>query len=193
MRRIFSLATSTLAAFALAACAGTPARMNTEQAPAAQPAQAPAVTLGSLTINDTWVRPANPNAPAPTPMPDATAAPADGMAMAATVNTGGYMTIANSGAETDYLIGASAASDVAGTVELHTVVEENGVMKMNPVERIEVPAGGEATLKPGSFHVMFIGVQKELKPGDTVKLNLTFEKAGSVEVDAVVRPANPMP
>ncbi len=188
MRRMLSIAMSLLALFALAACGGTPAGTTTEQA--AQPA-APAVTLGSLTVTDPWVRPVNPAAPAPTAMPDAT--PAGDMAMAATVNTASYMVINNSGAEADALIGATVSADLVEVVELHTVVEEGGVMKMSPVEKIEVPANGEVMLKPGSFHVMMIGVKQELKPGDLVKLSLTFEKAGTVELDAVVRPANPMP
>ncbi len=194
MRRLFTSALALIAPFALAACAGTPARMSPEQAPAGQPAQAASVTLGSLTINDPWVRPVNPSAPPPTAMPDATPAPMGAeMEMPATVNTGGYLTITNSGPEADYLIAAAAPSELVDVVELHTVIEEGGMMRMRPVERIEVPAGGEVMLKPGSFHVMFIGVKQELKPGDAVKVSLTFEQAGTVEVDAVVRPANPMP
>jgi copper(I)-binding protein len=159
--------------------------MSTQPAPAA----APAATLGTLAISDPWVRPVT--LEAPTPMPDATP-----MAMGetgATINTGGYLIIANSGAEADALVGVSAAGDLADAVELHTVIEEGGMMKMRPVEQIDVPANGEAVLKPGSFHIMFIGVKKELKAGDSVKLSLTFARAGTVEVDAVVRPANPMP
>jgi copper(I)-binding protein len=179
---------SVIALFALAACAGAPMSTTNEQA--AQPA-APAVKLGTLTISDPWVRPANPMAPIPTAMPGAT--PAGNMEMGATVNTASYMVINNSGAEADALIGATVSSELVDVVELHTVVEEGGVMKMSPVEKIEVPANGEVMLKPGGFHVMMIGVKRELKAGDLVKLNLTFEKAGTVEFEAVVRPANPMP
>lgn len=190
MRRLLSFLPALIAALALAGCAG----MRTEQAPAAQPAQAPAATLGDLTIGDPWVRPANPNAPAPTPVPDATAAPMGGaMEMGALITTGGYLTVANSGAEPDYLIAAAAPAGLADAVELHSVVDEGGMMRMRPVERIEVPAGGEVALKPGGFHIMFIGVKQELKPGDTVRLSLTFAKAGTVELDAAVRPATPMP
>lgn len=192
MRRTLVVVLASLSALALGACAGTPARMSSEPAPAVQPA-APAVTLGALTINDPWVRPVALEAPAATAMPSGTPMAMGDGSEGSAVNTGGYMVIANSGAEADALIGAAAVGDIAAAVELHTVVEEGGVMKMSPVEQIEVPANGEAVLKPGSFHVMFIGVKQELKAGDTVRLSLTFEKAGTVEVDAVVRPANPMP
>lgn len=186
MRRILVYALISITTLALAAC-GAPARMSNEPAPAALPA-APAATLGALAISDPWVRPVS--LEAPTPQPNATPMAMDGGAM---ITTGGYLIIANSGAEADALVGVSAASDLADAVELHTVVEEGGMMKMRPVEQIDVPANGEAVLKPGSFHIMFIGVKKELKAGDSVRLSLTFAKAGTVEVDAVVRPANPMP
>jgi copper(I)-binding protein len=188
MRRMLSITLASIATLVLAACAGAPGRPAMEQ-----PAAAPAATLGALTINDPWVRPVNPNAPPPTAMPNATPMAMGEGAAPAPVNTGGYLTIVNSGAEADALIAASAAGELSEAVELHTVIEEGGMMKMRPVEKIEVPANGEAVLKPGSFHVMFVGMKQELKPGDTVKLTLTFEKAGSVEVEAVVRPANPMP
>lgn len=191
MRRVFAYAMAFTAALALAACAGTPARMSAGQAPAAQ--QAAAATLGALTIGDPWVRPVNPSAPAPTAAPDATPAMGGATEMPTMITTGGYLTVTNSGDEADYLVAATAPGDLVDVVELHTVIEEGGMMRMRPVERIEVPAGGEVMLRPGGFHVMFIGVKQELKPGDVVRLSLTFERAGTVDVDAVVRPASPMP
>lgn len=201
MRRIVTYTLSALAGLALVGCGSAPTTQPAAPAQTAAPAQAaPAATLGALTISDPWVRPvslmdqeASPM-PAATPMPGATEGAMGGMGemeMSAGAVTGGYMTIANSGAEPDFLVAASTASDLVETVELHTMIDEGGVMKMRPVEKIEVPAGGEAVLKPGGFHVMFIGVQQDLKEGDVVKVDLTFEKAGTVTVDAVVRA--PMP
>ncbi|NTU82630.1 MAG: copper chaperone PCu(A)C [Chloroflexales bacterium] len=194
MRRIFTFGLAAIASLALAGCGGTPAS-TTQPAATQQTAApaAPAATLGALTINDPWVRPATPMARVATPMPEATPMAGateesmGGMDMGATTNTGGYLTITNSGSEPDFLVSASVSPELVEAVELHTMIDEGGVMKMRPVEKIEVPANGEAVLKPGGFHVMFIGVKKELKDGDVVKLSLTFEKAGTVEVDAVVR------
>ena len=42
-------------------------------------------------------------------------------------------------------------------------------------------------MKPGGFHVMLIGLKKDLRVGDTVDLQLTFEQAGEVAVKASVR------
>ena len=96
-----------------------------------------------------------------------------------------YMTIRNVGSEDDRLI--KAQSDVSQVVELHTMEEKDGVMSMHPVEAIDVPANGSAELKPGGFHVMFIGLTRDLNVGEQVTVTLTFEKAGEVTVQADVR------
>lgn len=101
-------------------------------------------------------------------------------------NSAAYMVIRNTGGEPDKLIAAS--TDVAKTVELHTVIEEGGVMRMRQVEGgIDIPANGEVVLKPGGFHVMLIGLTRDLNAGDSVQLTLTFEKAGEIPVTAQVR------
>ena len=96
-----------------------------------------------------------------------------------------YLTITNSGGTADALI--KAESDVANSVELHTMTMVDNVMKMTPVEKIEVPANGKVELKSGSFHVMLIGLRHDLKEGEVVKLTLTFQNAGKIQVEAPVR------
>ncbi len=98
-----------------------------------------------------------------------------------------YMTLVNGSATADALV--SAATDAAEVVELHTVIMEENVMRMRPVEQIEVPANGETELRPGGFHVMLIGLQRDLNAGDTVDLTLTFANAGEVTVSAPVQVA----
>jgi periplasmic copper chaperone A len=80
------------------------------------------------------------------------------------------------------------ASPVAGKAELHTHLEENGVMRMREVEGgLAVPAGQEVELKPaGLLHVMLIELNQKLKAGDSFPLTLVFEKAGSREVTVKV-------
>ena len=86
----------------------------------------------------------------------------------------------------------AAASPVAKIVEIHEMKMEGGMMKMNAVDRLALPAGKPVDLKPGGYHVMLMDLVKPLKDGDTVPLQLTFEdKAGkkqTIEVKAVVRP-----
>jgi copper(I)-binding protein len=104
-------------------------------------------------------------------------------------DTGGvgaaYMTIRSSAAAADRLL--KVEGDVASSIELHTMTDTGGVMAMRPVDGVEIPAGGEVALKPGSLHVMMIGLRRSLKPGDKIDLRLTFEKAGLVNVQAEVR------
>lgn len=96
-----------------------------------------------------------------------------------------YMTLRNSGDTSDALVAAS--TDAAETVELHTVIEEGGVMKMRPVPQIDIPAAGEQQLRPGGYHVMLIGITRDLNEGDTVHLTLTLEKGGALELAVPVR------
>jgi copper(I)-binding protein len=95
------------------------------------------------------------------------------------------MILRNGGATADRLI--KAESDVAGAVELHKTTMEGNMMKMAPVDGILLPAQGQAELKPGGLHVMLIGLKRELKAGDKLKLKLHFEKAGVQEIEAEVR------
>jgi copper(I)-binding protein len=96
-----------------------------------------------------------------------------------------YFTIKNTGSADDALVGA--ASDVAGKVALHESVGDGTTMTMRPVEEIAIPAGGEAILEPGGYHVMLTDLKQPLEEGDTFKVTLTFKEAGSVDMDVTVR------
>ena len=100
-------------------------------------------------------------------------------------NSAAYMLLRNTGGADDRLLGVR--SDVAEAVELHISEMKDGVMSMHPVEGVDLPAGGQAELKPGGLHVMLIGLKQELKPGDKVRLTLVFEKSGEMVVEAEVR------
>jgi periplasmic copper chaperone A len=82
---------------------------------------------------------------------------------------------------------------------MRPVKMEGGIAKMRPVKGgLEIKPGETVELKPGSLHVMFVGLKKPLSAGDQVKATLVFEKAGSVNVDYDVRamgsqPAGAMP
>jgi len=121
-------------------------------------------TAGALTIGHPWAR--------------------------ATVGTsrpgGAYLTVTNKGAEADRLTGAE--SPVAGRVELHRSGMADGMMRMTPVEAIEVPAGGKVALEPGGYHLMLMGLKKPMVAGSKVPLTLVFEKAGRVAVEVTVQP-----
>ena len=125
----------------------------------------------SVTVQDPYVRLAPPNAPA----------------------TGAFMVIRNGGDKDVKVV--KADNTATKVTELHTHLNEGGVMKMRPVPAIEVKAKGEAVLKPGGLHIMLIDLKAPMKEGDMVPITLTFDDGSSKRVDAkVVRPmAAPMP
>jgi periplasmic copper chaperone A len=106
-------------------------------------------------------------------------------------NSGVFMTLTNPSKEAHALV--SAQSPAAKKVELHTTVKEGEMMKMRPVDRIEVPAGGTVKLMPGGLHVMLIGLNGALAAGDDVDLTLSFEDGTQTKVKAPVRTLTPMP
>lgn len=153
-----------------------------------------ATPSGGLQIVDPWARPAMMVAdqPASAAM-TTTAAMTTSNSMSATMGMGiggamgaVYMTIRNPGQQVDRLV--NVASDAAKAAELHAVSQDkNGVMAMHPVDGIDVPANGEVALQPGGFHIMLIGLTRDLKVGDQVTVTLTFDKGGNLAVAATVR------
>jgi copper(I)-binding protein len=99
-------------------------------------------------------------------------------------NGAAYLTLSTEGAQADRL--TSVATPVAAKAELHTHLMEGNVMKMRPVEAIEVAPGAPIVLQPGGLHVMLIGLKAPLKEGERFPLTLTFERAGTIEVEVVV-------
>jgi copper(I)-binding protein len=123
-----------------------------------------------------------------------------------------YMTITNSGSADDMLTGATVDPSVAAKVELHETTAADsgdsmstttsmgsgttdstggGMMSMKPVDSITVPADGSVSLEPGGYHIMLLDLVEPLEVGTTIKVTLTFEQAGSIEVTADVRDTAP--
>lgn len=103
---------------------------------------------------------------------------------------GFYFTVTNSGDEADRLV--KVESDIAQTIEIHNVEMKSGVMTMVPQhDGVEIPADGELVLKPGSYHVMLIGINKSLIEGEEFTATLFFEKAGEVEVTVPIFVSEP--
>lgn len=115
-----------------------------------------------LSVHEPYVRLAPPNAPA----------------------TGAFMVIRNGGDKDVKVV--KADNPASKTTELHNHVNDGGVMKMRPVPAIDIKAGGEAVLKPGSLHVMMIGLKNPLNEGDVVPITLTLDDGSTKQVDAKV-------
>jgi copper(I)-binding protein len=101
-----------------------------------------------------------------------------------------YVTVANQGSVPDKLV--SASTPVAAEAQLHTMTDDNGVMKMRPVSAVDVKPGASVTLKPGGMHVMLMGLKQPLSEGQSFPLTLTFEKAGKVETTVKIAKAGAM-
>lgn len=99
----------------------------------------------------------------------------------------GYVTIHNKGSVADRLVAIS--SPISEKSEIHEMsVDAKGVMTMRPLaDGIEIPAGGQAVLKPGSFHFMFMGLKQPAVKDERFAATLTFEKAGTVQIEFVVQ------
>lgn len=84
------------------------------------------------------------------------------------------------------------SSPVAASVEVHEMSMDGGVMRMRALPALALPAGQAVSLKPGSYHVMLMGLKGDVPAGTTVPVNLTIEhdggKAETLELKAVARP-----
>jgi len=131
----------------------------------AAPAAAHEIKLGDLLIIHPWSRATPGQAP----------------------NGAVFMKIENQGQADDKLV--SAASDVAAMVGIHEHIMDGDVAKMRPVDSIILPAQSTTELKPSSYHIMLMGLKEPLVEYGTFPLTLTFEKAGSIEVEVQVEEA----
>ena len=100
-----------------------------------------------------------------------------------------YFTVHNKGDSDDRLL--SVETPVAGKAEIHEHAHVGGMMKMQQVHDVVVPAGGEVKFAPMGYHVMLFNLKQQAKAGDKFPLTLTFEKAGKVEVEVAVQQDEP--
>ena len=102
--------------------------------------------------------------------------------------TGAFMTL-KSDAKSRLV---AVSTPVATRAEIHSSTQHEGMMHMQAMEAVELPAGKPVELKPGGYHVMLLGLTQALKEGQSVPLTLTFEgrdrKRTTLEVQAQVRP-----
>jgi len=100
------------------------------------------------------------------------------------VSTAGYLVIRNHGRHPDRLL--SAATDAAGSVEVHRTVMEGDIMRMRPVSDLPIPAGGSVVFEPGGLHLMLRDLRRTLSDGEHLTLMLHFERGGELMAELVV-------
>ncbi|MFP3925432.1 copper chaperone PCu(A)C [Pseudomonas sp. W5-36] len=121
-------------------------------------------TKGQLVVAQPWSMALPPNAP----------------------TVAAYFVITNGGAENDKL--KAVDSPIAGAAQLHEHVSQDGLMKMQHVETVDIPGGGTATFAPMAYHVMLLDLKDRARliDGQSFPLTLHFEKAGDLTVDVMV-------
>ncbi|MFD4031405.1 copper chaperone PCu(A)C [Streptomyces sp. NPDC058637] len=92
----------------------------------------------------------------------------------------GFLVVKNSG-------GTDRLTSVSSALSDHVTIHETKNQAMRMVSSFEVPAGGELDLERGGNHIMFMDLKKRPKQGETVSVELHFEKADPITVDVPVR------
>ncbi|CED57538.1 putative exported protein [Aliivibrio wodanis] len=100
-------------------------------------------------------------------------------------NSAIFMTIKNQSNDLRTLI--SATTPVAKTVELHTVIEVDGMMKMREVNAIELPKNEDTILKPGGLHIMLFGLTLPLKEEEFINVTLNFKNGDKEQFKAPIK------
>lgn len=98
--------------------------------------------------------------------------------------TAAYMTIGNNSDDDVSLI--SVSTDVAEFVEIHATTIENDIARMSPVDELDIDAGESVVLEPGGYHIMLINLNRDLIPGETIALKLTFASNIEMTIDVPV-------
>jgi copper(I)-binding protein len=93
------------------------------------------------------------------------------------------------GGETDTRL-LSVTTNVAIRSEIHETMNEGGMMKMTPLDGLDVPANSEIKFAPGGKHVMLFNVNPGIKPNDRMELVFTFANGERLAYEAIVRAAD---
>lgn len=96
-----------------------------------------------------------------------------------------YCTLANRGTEADSLL--SVSTPVTPDVEIHEMAEDGGMMTMRKLGgALPIGANASVELSPSGTHIMLINVDRQLKNGDSVELELRFARAGTIRCTGIV-------
>jgi periplasmic copper chaperone A len=99
--------------------------------------------------------------------------------------TSAYMTLRNTGDADLEITGAN--SPVAREVTLHNTMNHNGMLHMQHLVSVTVPAHGELVLESGGLHLMLAGLKQSLAAGTEVELTLQFADGTTQKLSLPVR------
>lgn len=98
--------------------------------------------------------------------------------------TAGYFTLHNSTTEEQRLVAVS--SPMFAKIELHQHLHLNGMMKMEQVDFITIPAQQSVVLQPGGLHLMLFEPVAVLQPGQMLEVELTFANGSLLKAEVPV-------
>jgi copper(I)-binding protein len=96
-----------------------------------------------------------------------------------------YVTLTNTGDKPIDLVDISSAD--YGSAMLHQTVSNGSTQKMVMVDKLTVPAHGQASIAPGGYHVMLEEAKHKIAPGDTVHLKLKFSDGEALDTPFAVK------
>lgn len=96
-----------------------------------------------------------------------------------------FLTVTNPLSQSLALV--AATSPLASRVEFHTHVHANGLMKMQALPRVELPAKRDTEFKPGGLHLMLFGLKRALKAGEDVPVTLSLSDGSKLQAVGRVR------
>ena len=88
------------------------------------------------------------------------------------LNSALYFKIENNSETPDTLYKVS--SSIAKHIQMHETYKKNDMMGMREIKNLEVKSNSSIEFKPGSYHIMLMDLNKDLKPGDEINFTLYF-------------------
>ena len=102
-----------------------------------------------------------------------------------TKNSAAYFSLINTTGETVHLVDAN--STIAEITEVHEHAMVDGLMKMQKVDKVEIPGKRSVKFVPGGYHVMFIGLKQTINEGDTIEFTLVLDNGETLNVNATAK------
>ena len=97
----------------------------------------------------------------------------------------GYLIIRN---HNDKELNLLQVSTTLGIAMLHeTTTTDSGVVKMEHLVRVNIPAGGELIMQPGSIHIMIMGLSRALVVGEKIPATLKFSDDMEMDIEFTVQ------
>ena len=94
--------------------------------------------------------------------------------------------IRNTNTEDDFLIKASSPN--AFSVMIHETQRMGNMTHMkHHSDGTKIPANSSVLFEPGSFHIMLSKIDENLKLGDKILINLTFQNHDDISIEPILK------